>query len=93
MFAATGAIVFGTTGIGWVGLKLLLLAVLSSSAASCQTTILPAARTALSMAMHRAAPAEVRRGRPRAPDAGVLVVAVRHHLVRVVRGATLITRY
>ena len=56
VFAATGAVVFGTNGIGWWALKLLLLAVLSSSAASCQTTILPAARTALSMAMHRAAP-------------------------------------
>ena len=56
MFHATGQVVFGTNGIGWLALKLLLLAVLSSSAASCQTTILPAARTALSMAMHRAAP-------------------------------------
>ncbi len=41
---------------GAIAIKLLFLAVLSSSAASCQTTILPAARTALSMAMHRAAP-------------------------------------
>jgi amino acid transporter len=65
VFAATGAIVFGTTGIGWWALKLLLLAVLSSSAASCQTTILPAARTALSMAMHRAAPAKFGEVSPR----------------------------
>ena len=56
VFSATGQVVFGNNGIGWFALKLLLLAVLSSSAASCQTTILPAARTALSMAMHRAAP-------------------------------------
>ena len=49
---------FSNHGFGWIALKLLFLAVLSSSAASCQTTILPAARTALSMAMHRAAPAK-----------------------------------
>ena len=36
--------------------KLLIIAILTSSAASCQTTILPAARTALSMAIHRAFP-------------------------------------
>ncbi|MGZ4757377.1 MAG: APC family permease [Acidimicrobiia bacterium] len=56
VLSATGKIVFGDSGLGWVALKLLIIAVLSSSAASCQTTILPAARTALSMAMHRAFP-------------------------------------
>ncbi len=58
VFHATGQIVFGSSGFGWLALKLLFLAVLTSSAASCQTTILPAARTALSMAAHRAAPAK-----------------------------------
>ena len=47
---------FGSGVIGTVALKLLIIAVLSSAAASCQTTILPAARTALSMAIHRAFP-------------------------------------
>ena len=37
--------------------KFLIIAVLSSAAASTQTTILPAARSELSMAAHRAAPA------------------------------------
>lgn len=36
--------------------KLLIIAVLTSAAASCQTTILPAARTSLSMASKRAIP-------------------------------------
>ncbi len=36
--------------------KLLIIAVLTSASASTQTTILPAARSALSMAVHRAAP-------------------------------------
>lgn len=56
VISATGRIVFGTTGFGWFALKLLIVAILSSAAASCQTTILPAARTSLSMAMHRAFP-------------------------------------
>jgi amino acid transporter len=56
VFAATGKIVFGSGFFGTVALKLLIIAVLSSAAASCQTTILPAARTALSMAVHRAFP-------------------------------------
>ena len=53
---ASGGLVFGSSGFGTVALKLLTIAVLTSSAASCQTTILPAARTALSMAIHRAFP-------------------------------------
>ena len=56
VLAATGKVVFGSSGFGTFALKLLIIAVLSSAAASCQTTILPAARTALSMATHRALP-------------------------------------
>jgi amino acid transporter len=56
VFHATGKIVFGTSGAGTFAFKLLIVAILTSSAASCQTTILPAARTALSMAIHRAFP-------------------------------------
>ena len=56
VLSATGKIVFGSSGLGTVALKILIIAVLTSAAASCQTTILPAARTALSMAMHRAFP-------------------------------------
>ncbi len=37
-------------------LKLLIIAILTSAAASCQTTILPATRTMLSMGSHGAAP-------------------------------------
>lgn len=46
-----GAAVLG----GW-GAKALLLAILSSAAASTQTTILPTARTTLAMAVYRALP-------------------------------------
>jgi amino acid transporter len=47
----------GTDVLGSPLDKLLILAVLSSAAASTQTTILPTARTALSMAARRAIPA------------------------------------
>jgi amino acid transporter len=51
-----GHAVFGTSGIGTVFVKLLLLMVLSSAAASTQTTILPTARTTLAMSVYRAIP-------------------------------------
>jgi amino acid transporter len=47
----------GQAALGTWGFKLLILAILSSSAASAQTTILPTARTTLSMAVHKALPA------------------------------------
>ena len=47
--------VFGSTTLG----KIVVIAVLSSAAASCQTTILPTARTALSMARAKAMPAKL----------------------------------
>ncbi|HKS99404.1 MAG TPA: APC family permease [Rugosimonospora sp.] len=46
----------GHEALGSFGVKVLILAVLSSSAASAQTTILPTARTTLSMAAYKALP-------------------------------------
>jgi amino acid transporter len=51
-----GTAVFGSGTVGSVFSHLLLLMVLSSAAASTQTTILPTARTTLSMATYRALP-------------------------------------
>ncbi len=51
-----GPAVFGNSGFASVLSHLLLLMVLSSAAASTQTTILPTARTTLSMAVYRAIP-------------------------------------
>ena len=56
VLSVLGGAVFGTTGVGNVLTHLLLLMVLSSAAASTQTTILPTARTTLSMAVYRALP-------------------------------------
>lgn len=51
-----GRAVFGNGAVGTVFVKLLLLMVLSSAAASTQTTILPTARTSLAMGVYRAIP-------------------------------------
>ncbi len=51
-----GSAVFGTSGFGTFLGRMLVLMVLSSAAASTQTTILPTARTTLSMAVYRSIP-------------------------------------
>jgi amino acid transporter len=51
--------------LGAVGVKFLIVAVLTSAAASTQTTILPTARTTLSMAAWRSIPAAIGRIHPR----------------------------
>jgi amino acid transporter len=65
VLSVQGSAVFGTTGIGPTFYHLLLLMVLSSAAASTQTTILPTARTTLSMAAYRALPKSFSRIHPR----------------------------
>jgi amino acid transporter len=57
VLSVQGHAVFGTGALGSVLYHLLLLMVLSSAAASTQTTILPTARTTLSMAVYKAIPA------------------------------------
>jgi amino acid transporter len=56
VLSVQGSAVFGTGGVGNFFYRLLLLMVLSSAAASTQTTILPTARTTLSMAAYKALP-------------------------------------
>src|SRR5438876_305151 len=57
VLSVQGKAIVGTTGFGPTFYHLLLLMVLSSAAASTQTTILPTARTTLSMAAYKALPA------------------------------------
>ena len=69
--------------------KLLVIAVLTSAAASCQTTILPATRTMLSMGAHGAAPSRLARIDPRrlTPDFSTFLfgaVSIVWYLVLVV---------
>jgi amino acid transporter len=56
VLSVQGKAIFGTTGFGPTFYHLLLIMVLSSAAASTQTTILPTARTTLSMAAYKALP-------------------------------------
>src|ERR1700757_2504832 len=76
VLSVTGSAIFGSSGFGTVLSRLLILMVLSSAAASTQTTILPAARTTLSMAAYRALPQQFARIRPRylTPTVSTIVV-------------------
>jgi amino acid transporter len=65
VLSGLGSSVFGTAGFGWFLSKLLVFMVLTSASASTQTTIMPTARTSLSMAAHRAIPDRFARVHPR----------------------------
>ncbi len=65
VLSVLGHAVFGSSIIGAGLTKLLILMVLSSAAASTLTTILPTARTTLSMAVFKAIPANFKRIHPR----------------------------
>ncbi len=65
VFAALGSTVFGDGATGSVLKALLIISVLTSASASTQTTILPTARTALSMGAYRAIPRRFARIHPR----------------------------
>jgi amino acid transporter len=56
-FAAIGPDLFGDSFIGKIGIMLLAASILTSASASTQTTILPTARTTLSMGVYKALPA------------------------------------
>jgi amino acid transporter len=56
VLSVLGPSIFGHSGFATVPVHLLYLMILSSAAASTQTTILPTARTTLSMAVYRAIP-------------------------------------
>jgi amino acid transporter len=76
VLSVLGSSVFGTSGFGWFLAQLLILMVLSSAAASTQTTILPTARTTLSMATYRAIPRVFAKMHPRylTPTVSTLVM-------------------
>jgi amino acid transporter len=65
VLSVMGNSVFGTGTLGKILTKLLFFMILSSSAATTQTTILPNARTTLSMAFHKAVPEIFGRIHPR----------------------------
>jgi amino acid transporter len=76
VISVLGSAVFGGSGFGSFLARLLVLMVLSSAAASTQTTILPTARTTLSMAVYKAIPSAFARMHPRyqTPTVSTLVM-------------------
>ena len=78
MLSVLGSAIFGGGGLGTFLSRLLILMVLSSAAASTQTTILPTARTTLSMAAYKALPASFARIHPRylTPTVSTIVMGV-----------------
>lgn len=64
VFRAIGPALFGHTAFGDVGMLLLSASILTSTSACTQTTILPTARTALSMATFKALPGPFARIQP-----------------------------
>jgi amino acid transporter len=75
VLSVQGKLIFGG-GVGLVFYHLLVLMVLSSAAASTQTTILPTARTTLSMAVYKALPRSFAKIHPRylTPSVSTLVM-------------------
>ncbi|HEX4057816.1 MAG TPA: APC family permease [Galbitalea sp.] len=65
VFLSLGPKLFGDSPIGHLLLILLTLSILTSASASTQTTILPTARTSLSMAVYKAIPEKFARIHPR----------------------------
>jgi amino acid transporter len=65
VLSVAGSAIFGGGGLGTFLSRLLILMVLTSASASTQTTILPTARTTLSMAAYKAIPAAFAKIHPR----------------------------
>ncbi len=78
VFSPLGSAVFGTSAAGTFFTRLLFLMILSSAAASTQTTILPTARTTLSMAVYKALPRSFARIHPRflTPSVSTIVMGL-----------------
>jgi len=73
-----GGAIFGSGGLGTFLARLLILMVLTSASASTQTTILPTARTTLSMATYKAIPAAFAKIHPKylTPTVSTIVMGV-----------------
>jgi amino acid transporter len=78
VLSVLGGAIFGGGGLGTFLSRLLILMVLSSAAASTQTTILPTARTTLSMAAYKALPAAFSKIHPKylTPTVSTIVMGV-----------------
>ncbi len=92
VFSAIGPALFGSSVIGHVFMLLLGASILTSASASTQTTILPTARTALSMAVYKAIPSKFARIHPKYltptwSTIGMGIISAAFYLVFTVIGA------
>ena len=92
VISVLGTSVFGSGTFGTFLSHLLILMVLSSAAASTQTTILPTARTTLSMAAYKALPPSFAKIHPALPDPDRVHAGDGRHLDRAVRVDELLVR-
>ncbi|WP_265445991.1 APC family permease [Flexivirga meconopsidis] len=76
VFSAISPDLFGDSFIGKAGMLLLSLSILTSASASTQTTVLPTARTSLSMAAYKAFPSGFARIHPRFLTPSVSTIAM-----------------
>ena len=78
VLSVAGTAIFGGGGFGTFLSRLLILMVLTSASASTQTTILPTARTTLSMAAYKAIPAAFAKIHPKylTPTVSTIVMGV-----------------
>jgi amino acid transporter len=78
VLSVLGGAIFGGGGLGTFLSRLLILMVLTSASASTQTTILPTARTTLSMATYKAIPAAFSKIHPKylTPTVSTIVMGV-----------------
>ena len=78
VLSVAGTAIFGGGGFGTFLSRLLILMVLTSASASTQTTILPTARTTLSMAAYKAIPAAFAKIHPRylTPTVSTIVMGI-----------------
>lgn len=78
VFRAIGPDLFGTSFLGHIGLLLLSASILTSASASTQTTILPTARTTLSMGVYKAVPESFAKIHPRflTPTVSTIVMGI-----------------
>lgn len=95
VFTAIGPALFGNSVLGHIGLGLLTVSILTSASASTQTTILPTARTTLSMAVYKAVPAKFARIHPKYltptwSTVGMGIVSVAFYLVITVISKSLL---
>ncbi|MEY9953820.1 APC family permease [Leifsonia sp. EB34] len=96
VFSAIGPTLFGSGPVGSILMTLLGFSILTSASASTQTTILPTARTTLSMAVYKAIPEKFARIHPRFltptwSTIGMGLVSAAFYLVFTAISVTLLT--